>query len=443
MTDEQRYRISQSIGQLPEALQRDPSVDYTEGIFHVTLNVRERYSVLGILDVNKHTIGLTNIGEAVDKCWLQIPKFYPNVELIERQVMPEHFHGLLRLKKGFMRNGWKIKLGRVIGGFMTGCTHGYWDAIGLDWQGETDKNMYGSKDYRKRYQDDGHSHSFRGPALFVRGYNDVEAVDEEEIQTKIEYIRSNIERRITKGENPELFHIHRNMKSVNWTPERIMRGLCADRFIAADRAKQVEAWRQITTRGVRNSRGKVSATLKFQTIGATGAAGMRPVIELVGNMELLKRPLFPLICHRADAHLYEQQKAAVLKVARDQGGVIVTACVSPKERNIVKLLQQELLPVIEVVDNGFSDRYKPTGKNFYAVAEARRLEVSPWEYEYRRREMRPVKDGQGRTVLDANGKPEMEEVPDITREMCMVMNELVRMIAKKGDDWWAHGNPGK
>lgn len=31
---------------------------------------------------------------------------------------------------------------------------------------------------------------------------------------------------------------------------------------------------------------------------------------------------------------------------------------------------------------------------------------------------------------------EMEEVPDISREMCMVMNELVRMIAKKQDDWW-------
>ncbi len=36
----------------------------------------------------------------------------------------------------------------------------------------------------------------------------------------------------------------------------------------------------------------------------------------------------------------------------------------------------------------------------------------------------------------ATGKPEMEEVPDITREMSMVMNELVRMIAKKEDGWW-------
>lgn len=428
MTDEQRYRISQSIGQLPEALQRDPSVDYAEGVFHVTLNVRERYAVLGVIDAEKRTINLTNIGEAVDMCWLQIPEFYPNVELIERQVMPEHFHGLLRMKKGFMRNGWKIKLGRVIGGFMTGCTHGYWDALGLDWQGDTDKNLYGSKAYRKQYQDEGHCHSFRGPALFVRGYNDVEAVDEDEIQTKIEYIRTDIERRVTKGENPELFRVHRNMRSANWTPECIMKGLCADRFIAADRNKQVEAWRQITTKGLRNNRGKLSATLKFQD--------NRPVIELVGNMELLKRSLFPLICHRSDAQIFEQQKAAVLKAAREQGGVIVTACVSPKERDIVKQLQKEFLPVIEIIGNGFNERYKPTGKAFYAVAEERRLEVSPWEYGYHRREMQPVKDDQARPVLDANGNPEMEEIPDITREMCMVMNELVRVIAKKEDGWW-------
>lgn len=402
MTDEQRYRISQSVDKLPEALRRDPNVDYTEGVFHVTLNVRERYAVLGEIDTERCTINLTNIGEAVDKCWMQIPEFYPNVELIERQVMPEHFHGLLRMKKGFMRNGWKIKLGRVIGGFMTGCTHGYWDALGLDWRSDTDKKQYGSKDYRRQYQDDGHSHSFRGPALFVRGYNDVEAVDEEEVQTKVNYIRTNIERRITKGDKPDLFRVRRNMKSASWIPERVIRGLCADRYIAADRSKQVESWRQITTKGVQNNRGGVSATLKFQDA--------RLVLDLVGNMELLNRPLFPLVCHRADVHLFEQQKSALLRVARERGGVIVTACVSPRERDIVRQLHQELLPVIEVMGNGFSDRYKPAGKAFYAVAEARRLEVSPWEYEY--------------------------HISDITREMCMVMNELVRAISKKDDDWW-------
>lgn len=111
MTDEQRYRINKNIEVLPHALQRDPSVDYAEGVFHVTLNVRERHAVLGTIDAEKLEITLTEIGKAVEKCWLQIPSFYPNVELIEHQVMPEHFHGLLRMKRSFMRNGWAIKLG--------------------------------------------------------------------------------------------------------------------------------------------------------------------------------------------------------------------------------------------------------------------------------------------------------------------------------------------
>lgn len=57
--------------------------------------------------------------------------------------------------------------------------------------------------------------------------------------------------------------------------------------------------KEAATKGIRNSRGKVSGTLKF--------IDSRPAIELVGNMELLKRPLFPLVCHRADVHLFPQQ----------------------------------------------------------------------------------------------------------------------------------------
>lgn len=354
--------------------------------------------------------------------------------------MPEHIHALLHL---LPTN--KAHLGRIINGLMIGCTHAYWDTLGIPWRKmrhEIDEalkrnlEMHGpsastndrDKALSAQWQDKDHTRSYRGPSLFVRGYNDVEALTPEEVETKRQYIRNNPRKRLITRSKPDLFLVHRNMKSANWTPERIMLGLCADRYIAAERNRQVEAWRQITTKGISNSRGKVSATLHFHDD--------RPVLELVGNMDLLQRPLFPLICHRADALLFDQQKAAVLKAAREQGGVIVTACVSPKERDIVKQLQQELLPVIEVMDGGFSDKYKPTGKAFYAVAERRRLEVSPWEYEYRQREMRLVVDEHGRPVLDTDGKPEMEEVPDISREMCMVMNEVVRMIAKKPDDWW-------
>lgn len=468
LTPEQIAKIRAKEAATPDALKRDPLSKYTEGWFHVTLNVRGEAPVLGFITGNAEVADgmpdaprcvLTELGRKVEEEWRGIGRFYPACICEEIKAMPDHIHALLHLLPANRGH-----LGRIINGLMIGCTHAYWDTLGIPWRemrqqiddalkrhnncgGPTASTREQNKALRAQWQDRDHTRSFRGPSLFVRGYNDVEAIGEDEIEIKRQYIRNNPRKWLITRTAPDCFRIHRNMKSANWTPERIMLGLCADRFIAADRSRQVEAWRQITTKGIRNSRGKVSATLKFQTfttntaattavVSAAPTTTTSPVLELVGNTQLLKRPLFPLVCHRADAHLYEQQKAAVLKVAREQGGVIVTACVSPKERDIVKMLQQEQLPVIEVMDNGFSEKYKPTGKAFYAVAEGRRLEISPWEYEYRRREMCPVKDEQGRPVLNADGNPEMEEVPDITREMCMVMNELVRLIAKREDGWW-------
>lgn len=438
LTIEQIAKIQQKEARTPDALKRDPFCDYTEGWFHVTLNVRGEAPVLGYVTGDAEAADgtpdeprcvLTELGEKVEEVWKTVVDFHPMCICDKIKAMPDHIHALLKLQPGNAEH-----LGSIINGLMIGCTHCYWDTLGIPWrQMRAEKDAAASnydqdKVLRAQWQDRDHTRSFRGPSLFVRGYNDVEAISEGEVEIKRQYIRNNPRKHLIQRDKPDCFRVRRNMKSANWTTERIMLGLCADRFIAADRSRQVEAWRQITTKGIRNSYGKVSATLHIHN--------GHPVIDFVGDIELLKHPLFPLVCHRADAPLFEQQKAAVLKVAREQGAVIVTACVSPKERDIVKLLQQELLPVIEVVDNGFSEKYKPAGRNFYAVAERIRLEVSPWEYEYRRREMRPVKDEQGNAVRDVNGNPEMVEIPDISRETCMVMNELVRTIAKKADDWW-------
>lgn len=66
---------------------------------------------------------------------------------------------------------------------------------------------------------------------------------------------------------------------------------------------------------------------------------------------------------------------------------------------------------MNISTNGFPDRYKPTGEVFYASAENRLMHITCWRYEY------------------------AHEVV-VSREMCLVMNELARLISKEKDEWW-------
>lgn len=419
----QQEKIQQKEASTPDALKRDPTVNYTEGYFFVTLNVRDEAPVLSV--VTGHVEAALDtpdaphceykpLGRKVLQVWQSIPTYHPFVEVLDAEAMPEHFHGLL-----YMRPGGTEHLGRVINGFMIGCTHAYWDSLGIPWRemkksAAAQSSLTEDRRARAEWQDRDHTCSFRGPSLFVRGYNAVEPVTEQEVEIKKAYIRNQAERRLIQGDRHECFRVRRAMKSRNWTPERVMRGLCVDRFFARSEDTRAAAWQKVVGR------------LRWQALSDPvvlasfpDAQEWRLVLDLVGNMELLERPLVPLVCHRADVDRYDEQVSAVLSAARHDGAVVVTAGVSPREREIVKMLQQEWLPVIEVMDNGFADRYKPAGLAFYAMAEMRRLEVTPWTYVY---------DGQNNAS------------PTISREMCMVMNEVVRTITNKTDDWWKNDN---
>ena len=141
------------------------------------------------------------------------------------------------------------------------------------------------------------------------------------------------------------------------------------------------------------------------------ACGSSLCLDFLGNRDLLaSEKKLPLVCHRRDKALFERQKEAVLDAARG-GFVIVSAFISPKEREIQKQLLVEQLPFVQIMDNGFPERYKPSGKAFYACGENRLVQLTCWNYLYQR---------------------ELK----VNREMCLVMNQLARVVAGKDDDWW-------
>lgn len=190
--------------------------------------------------------------------------------------------------------------------------------------------------------------------------------------------------------------------------DALRRAFIADRYLALD-SRRIESTLLALLPRIQMLPG--STNLAQSPNQSDSAPNIKPVLSFIGMRTILAAQCkLPLICHRSDTMLFEVQRDIVLQAAR-KGAVIVSAFISPKEREIKKQLLIEQLPVIEVVDNGFADRYKPTGKSFYACAENRLVQISPWTYAY----SRDIK---------------------VTREMCLVMNQLVRIITNKDDHWW-------
>lgn len=432
LTEAQLAKIRAKEAATPDALKRDALTNYREGYFFVTLNTRDYAPILSMV---KGSVGAqgpnaphceyTTLGQKVKEVIASIPQFHPNIEVLGAEVMPEHLHILLHLLPGCKKH-----LGHIIGGFMSGCSHAYWDSLGIDWRkdhptqgADAHQNARASlpskqrgRGYIEPDRDRDHTRSFRGPALFVRGYNDTEPVTPEQVQIKLDYIAKQAERRLLKGNHYECFCIHRNKHSKNWTPATIARAISADRFFGHNEQKCREAQAKVMARIATQPLKEQSAIALPLDEQAATAQSLTLSLDFIGNRSIMAAPQkLPLICHRADATRFEEQKSAVIDAAR-QGAIIVSAFISPKEKEIKEQLMSELLPLIEIMDNGFSDRYKPTGRAFYACAEMRMVQISPWRYEYQKQ-------------------------TTVSREMCLVMNELARVITGEADDWWKRWSP--
>ncbi len=172
--------------------------DYFErGIYMITLEVAGRRPLLGKLVGEQ--IAPTPLGEAVSECWRQIPFFHPEVKLLECAVMPDHFHGLLFVRRRMARH-----LGEVVRGFKMGCTKAY-------------RAMYGAQPDRPtsptsaRPGQLGKAEPVRcaaihgGDSLFAPGYHDRILTHKGQLDTLFRYIRDNPRRLATRLAHPDYF----------------------------------------------------------------------------------------------------------------------------------------------------------------------------------------------------------------------------------------------
>lgn len=72
--------------------------DYTSaGIYHITINTSKREKYFG--EVENKTMALNELGRKADEFIQEIPIHYPMVSIHNHEVMPDHIHILMEIRK--------------------------------------------------------------------------------------------------------------------------------------------------------------------------------------------------------------------------------------------------------------------------------------------------------------------------------------------------------
>ena len=101
----------------------------------------------------------------------------------------------------------------------------------------------------------------------------------------------------------------------------------------------------------------------------------------IGNRLLLtasKRKAV-LVSRRLNEEMIDEETARYLEMAK-QGTVLVSAAISPGEKRVMRIAFDAGLPIIVIMQNGFTPLSKPKGRQFDACARGALLMLSPWEH---------------------------------------------------------------
>jgi len=100
---------------------RNANINYRNGWFFVTFQVARNKSIFGAI-VGEHC-ELNELGRRVEEYWREMPTKYPELELDEFVVMPNHFHAIVRVR--FRPTNKEHHLGFLLGRFKGGTGYIY------------------------------------------------------------------------------------------------------------------------------------------------------------------------------------------------------------------------------------------------------------------------------------------------------------------------------
>ncbi|MBR4533665.1 MAG: hypothetical protein IKO85_03870 [Bacteroidaceae bacterium] len=267
------------------------------------------------------------------------------------------------------------------------------------------------------------------PSLFASGYCDVMPLHGGQLATQRQYIKDNPRSRLLRMSNREQLTVRRGGIATALTPAALRGYLqreCPPHLATVEALAAIEDQLLITTETPTGIAGGKTASHTVPSgfpAGQSAPAGSNTpsspagnprfiTCDTFGNRALLtERRLLPVVCHRRDTARFGEQKARCLDAAA-QGAVLISACISPKEREIINESVHRGFPTIVIHDNGFTDRYHPSAESLALCVSGRLLFVSPWKFQYR-------------------GKDEQVTVP-----LCKAMNCVAQALCRTKDSWW-------
>lgn len=277
------------------------------------------------------TIELSPLGREIDAHLRRIGEFAPEIEVLAAQLMPEHLHAVLRVKRRMAK-----PLGIALRGFKGGASQIYWRLA---------PPAHMSPRAAKR-------------GLFSTGYVDTILGDQLALENGIAYTRDNPRRLWEKRAHPEYFQVLRELPV----------GLA------------------VCTASAHCAPALPSAGL-FSAIG-NQALLRAPVIWQVqcsrSWFEYRRAPDGTLLKDAPPLRItreFEERRDAFLEEAA-HGAVLLSPCISHGEREIARLAFERGHRVITLSNKGFNPLYKPGGKLFGQCAGGNLLMLAPaaWPY---------------------------------------------------------------
>ena len=295
------------------------------GTYLITIVAFDHQRVFGELrnEPEPH-VELTNFGHYVEQQWLNLPDFHSRynrkISVLAHQVMPDHFHGILRVESEM-----DVTIGEIMRGFKISCTK-KWRRMNRPYMVDTlsDEQRVALSHMSHRQREEYYQKIGMTP-LFDDNYDDSVCFRDGQVENAVWYVHDNPRRASIKRANPELFKLRQSV--------HVARFRCT--------------------------------TLGNQFLKDDPMREMLQCSRTLTQMEI------------------DRKKAECLQLA-EQGVIWVSAGISEGEKQICRALREAGYQLVIILNDGFpaadsphAKYYKPQGVYFEACATGQLLLIEP------------------------------------------------------------------